>query len=112
MSKADLSNVAVEILLTLANGPLYGYAIKLDVERRIGGNYILGSGSLYQAIQRLERREFIAETRRKVADDNRRGRVYQIRPAGRRALEADVERMERVVRQVRGGRLAVDGGAR
>ncbi len=103
MSHADLSHVAVEILLTLANGPRHGYAIKLDVERRIGGNFILGSGSLYQAIQRLERRGFLAETRRKEPDDNRRGRVYQIRPAGRRALEAEVERMERVVRQVRVG---------
>ena len=103
MSHADLSHVAVEILLTLTTGPRHGYAIKLDVERRIGGNFILGSGSLYQAIQRLERRGFVAETRRKEADDNRRGRVYQIRPAGRRALEAEVERMERVVRQVRVG---------
>ncbi len=103
MSHADLSHVAVEILLTLANGPRHGYAIKLDVERRIGGNFILGSGSLYQAIQRLERRGFLAETRRKEPDDNRRGRVYQIRPAGRRALEAEVERMERVVRQVQAG---------
>ena len=103
VSHADLSHVAVEILLTLANGPRHGYAIKLDVERRIGGNFILGSGSLYQAIQRLERRGFLAETRRKEPDDNRRGRVYQIRPAGRRALEAEVERMERVVRQVQAG---------
>lgn len=103
MSQADLSNVAVEILLTLTMGPLHGYAIKLDVEQRIGGDFILGSGSLYQAIQRLERRGFIAETQGKNTDDNRRGRVYRILPAGRRALKTEVERMERVVRQVRLG---------
>lgn len=113
MPPAELSNVAVEILLTLAEGPRHGYAIKLDIERRMGGRFILGSGSLYQGLQRLERRGYVSESEVPGgdADDNRRGRVYQIRPEGRRALEEEVARMERVVSQVRGRRLATGDGA-
>jgi DNA-binding PadR family transcriptional regulator len=105
-----LSNVAVEILLSLATGPQHGYAIKLDIEDRTGGEVVLGSGSLYQAIQRLERRGLIAEDpEAPEADDARRGRVYRIERAGRLALRSELERMERVVRYAR--RHAVHKGS-
>jgi DNA-binding PadR family transcriptional regulator len=100
-SPEDLSNVAVEILLTLLQGERHGYAIKLDVERRIGGSFLLGSGSLYQALQRLERRGYVSEAEDREPADARRGRVYRIEPAGRRALEAEFARMSRVLRSAR-----------
>ncbi|MDP2577660.1 MAG: helix-turn-helix transcriptional regulator [Candidatus Palauibacterales bacterium] len=112
MESPNLSNVAVEILLTLGAGPRHGYAIKLDIEARVGANFVLGSGSLYQALQRLERRGLIGEKRGVAPVDNRRGRVYAIEAAGRRALKAEVARMERVVSQARGGKLAPEGGPR
>jgi PadR family transcriptional regulator PadR len=97
-SDAKLSTVAVEILLTLADGPAHGYAVKQAIEDRIGDGYLLGSGSLYQALQRLERRGFVGEdTEAPETDDERRGRVYRIEPAGRQALTAEVARMRRVV---------------
>lgn len=98
----ELSNVAIEILLTLRRGPRHGYAIKLDIERRLGGDFVLGSGSLYQALQRLERRGFIAETKVSEPRDARRGRVYRIERAGKRALESELSRMERVLKFARG----------
>lgn len=100
-SEGELSHVAVEILLTLLKGPRHGYAIKRDVEERIGGDFLLGSGSLYQALQRLERRGLVAEDAEAERPDARRGRVYRIEPAGRRALEAELERMARVMRAAR-----------
>jgi DNA-binding PadR family transcriptional regulator len=97
-----LSNVAVEILLTLSSGPQHGYAVKLDIEDRTGGEVVPGSGSLYQAIGRLERRGLIAEDpEAPEAEDARRGRVYRIEPAGRAALRSELERMERVMRYAR-----------
>ena len=60
MPNDELSDVAVEILLTLSKGRQHGYAIKLDIEERAGGDYVLGSGSLYQALRRLERRGLLA----------------------------------------------------
>ena len=99
-SDGELSNVAVEILVSLLQGVKHGYAIKLDVEERIGDGFLLGSGSLYQALQRLERRGYIAEVKR-AAKDSRRGRVYRIERAGKLALEAELVRMDRVLKAVR-----------
>jgi PadR family transcriptional regulator PadR len=96
----ELSNVAVEILVSLLQGEKHGYAIKLDVEERIGDGFLLGSGSLYQALQRLERRGYIAEVKR-APKDARRGRVYRIERAGKLALESELTRMNRVLKAVR-----------
>lgn len=99
MSSDELSDVAVEILLTLSTGPQHGYGIKLGIEERAGGDYVLGSGSLYQALRRLERRGLVAvDHDAPPAQDARRGNVYCIEPAGRTALEAELDRMRRVLR--------------
>lgn len=106
---AELSHVAVEILVSLLEGARHGYAIKLDVEERIGAGFLLGSGTLYQSLQRLERRGYIAEVEERESTDARRGRVYRIEEAGRRALESEMKRMSRVLRSARRG-LAAAGG--
>lgn len=98
MPNDELSDVAVEILLTLSKGRQHGYAIKLDIEERAGGDYVLGSGSLYQALRRLERRGLLAvDTAAPPSGDARRGKVYCIEDAGRAALEAELARMRRVL---------------
>jgi DNA-binding PadR family transcriptional regulator len=97
----ELSNVAVEILVSLLQGEKHGYAIKLDVEDRIGDGFLLGSGSLYQALQRLERRGYIAEVKNAPTPDARRGRVYRIERAGKNALRAELTRMDRVLKAAR-----------
>lgn len=96
-----LSNVMTEILVTLSREPLHGYGIKLDIEERIGDGYVLGSGSLYQALQRLERRGLIAEAPGLVTDDERRGRTYRIEHAGTERLKRELERMDRVLTDAR-----------
>jgi PadR family transcriptional regulator PadR len=98
---AELSNVAVEILVSLLQGEKHGYAIKLDVEERIGDGFLLGSGSLYQALQRLERRGYIAEVKSAKPTDARRGRVYRIERAGKLALSAELSRMNRILKAAR-----------
>ncbi len=99
-----LSNVAVDVLLSISQGPKHGYAIKREIEDRIGSGFILGSGSLYQAIQRLERRGFITEAATQFPD-SRRGRVYRIKAAGKTALRAEFARMDRVLRFARANAL-------
>ena len=94
-----LTSVDLQILLTLANGPLHGYGIKLDVAERTGGEMKLGSGTLYEAIQRLEQRAFIALAPPPAGEEaDPRRRYYQLEPAGERALRAELERMATVVR--------------
>jgi DNA-binding PadR family transcriptional regulator len=106
---AELTPIGCEVLLSLAAGPLHGYGIKLAIEERTGGEVSLGSGTLYQAIQRLERDGLIAEA--DVADhgaDARRGRSYRLEPAGRAALSAHLRRLSRVVDYARSRKLLPD----
>jgi DNA-binding PadR family transcriptional regulator len=102
---ADLTPIAAEVLLALVDGPRHGYGIKLDIEHRTEGEVSLGSGTLYQAIQRLERTGLIAGVRRPGAADPRRGRSYRLLPAGRTALDLHLRRLCRVVDDARARRL-------
>lgn len=96
-----LSNVMIDILIALRHQPMHGYAIKLDVEERIGGGHVLGSGSLYQALQRLERRGLISAAPELATEDGRRGRTYRLTPAGRDRLDDELARMGRLIDDAR-----------
>jgi DNA-binding PadR family transcriptional regulator len=84
---------------------MHGYGIKLDIEERTQGEVSLGSGTLYQAIQRLEREGLIAEADTRDARDSRRGRSYRLSPAGRATLTAHLGRLSRLVDYARARKL-------
>jgi DNA-binding PadR family transcriptional regulator len=100
----DLTPVAFEVLLSLVDGPRHGYGIKLDIEARTDGDVSLGSGTLYQAIQRLERAGLIA-ARETGQTDGRRGRSYRLQPAGRLAIEEHLRRLRRSLEYARSRKL-------
>jgi DNA-binding PadR family transcriptional regulator len=100
----DLTPIGFDVLLSLMERPLHGYAIKLDIEARRQGEITLGSGTLYQAIYRLEREGLIASVSRERVDA-RRGRTYQILPAGRAAVREHLRRLDRIVAYARSRRL-------
>ena len=101
----ELTPIAFEVLLSLMNGPQHGYGIKLDIEARTEGEISLGSGTLYQAIQRLEREGSIIAIRTRERADPRRSRTYQLQPAGRAAVRDYLRRLSRVVDYARARRL-------
>lgn len=101
----ELTPIGFEVLLALASRPLHGYGIKLAIEERTAGEVSLGSGTLYQAIQRLEREGLIAEARGPARGDARRGRTYRIEPLGRSSLEDHLRRLSRAVDYARAHRL-------
>jgi PadR family transcriptional regulator PadR len=97
--RKTLTAVDVQILLTLANDPLHGYGIKLDVAERTGGDMKLGSGTLYEAMQRLEQQEFVGQTSPPGGGDvDLRRRYYRLERAGARALREELECLSAVVR--------------
>jgi DNA-binding PadR family transcriptional regulator len=105
-----LSQVDLEILLSLAEGPLHGYGIKLDVAERTQGKMRLGSGTLYEGIQRLEGREFIAKTPPPDGGyRHRRRRYYRLNEVGERALKAELARMKDVLRYAEARDLILAG---
>jgi DNA-binding PadR family transcriptional regulator len=105
----DLTPIGFEVLLSRVDGPQHGYGIKLEIEARSDGDLSLGSGTLYQAIQRLERDGLIAALAGERPTDARRGRSYQIRPTGLAAVRQHLHRLERTVTYARARRALAPG---
>ena len=102
----ELTPIGFEVLLSLASGALHGYGIKLDIETRTAGELSLGSGTLYQAIARLEREGLIAEAPApRGPADPRRGRTYRLEPLGRTSLDHHLRRLRRALDYARARKL-------
>jgi DNA-binding PadR family transcriptional regulator len=91
------SAVEFEILLALAAGQLHGYGIMQQVEARTGGATRLGPGTLYGAIKRMMRAEWIETSETDSSDDVRRRCYYKLTRAGRRAAAAAAQQMAEIV---------------
>lgn len=106
-SPGSLSPVVFQILLALADADLHGYGIKLEVEKRTEGAMNLGSGTLYEAIQRLEALGFIAAAPPPPGAPTgaRKRNYYRLEVQGRKALGAELERMDKIVRFARRKKL-------
>jgi DNA-binding PadR family transcriptional regulator len=91
------------VLLALTGGARHGYAIMQDVREHTDGVLRLGAGTLYGTIDRLIRDGYVREVDGPAAESSRdaRRRFYRITADGRRALDAEVERLERIVRTAR-----------
>ena len=84
-----LSDRSTLVLTSLAGGPRHGYALIKDIEQFSG--VALGPGTLYGALARLEREGLV---RALPAQDRRH--PYEITPAGRRALTAQLQRSAQI----------------
>jgi DNA-binding PadR family transcriptional regulator len=94
-----LTPAVLHILLALAEGERHGYAIAQAVEAATDGMVRMGPGTLYGSIGRMVSSGLIEETgrgRSRTMDDERR-RFYRATTLGRRVLEAETERLARVV---------------
>ena len=80
---------SVLILVSLADGPKHGYALIQDIKELAGVE--LGPGTLYGALDRLERLGLIESL---PADDRRH--PYQITAPGAAALRVHLDSLERV----------------
>ena len=91
------SHHAVLILASLSEDERHGYAIKKDVERRTSNDVRLGSTSLYRLLAQLLDDGLITERAPAPSEADQRRRYYRITAAGRRALAAELARLERVL---------------
>ena len=102
---APLTPAVFHILLALAPGERHGYGILKDVLEQTSGEVRLGPGTLYGTLQRLMALGWVEETAPKSASADERRRYYRLARPGKRALEAEVERMESLVRTARSHRI-------
>ena len=82
------------VLKTLSLAPMHGWGISLRIEQFSRGTLEGNQGSLYPALQRLEKSGLI-DSDWGTTDNNRRARYYRITAAGRRALGQELESWRR-----------------
>jgi PadR family transcriptional regulator, regulatory protein PadR len=82
------------VLKTLSLGPLHGWGISQHVQQISDGVLEVNQGSLYPALQRLEKDGLVVSDWG-TTENNRRARYYRITAAGRRALGAELENWRR-----------------
>ena len=92
------------ILFALAEGEKHGYAIMKGVDNISGGQFTLGPGTLYTTIQRLLELGLIEETSTS-SDSERRRRCYRLSRRGHQIFEAELSRMESLVRSAQRRKL-------
>ncbi|NIQ54515.1 MAG: PadR family transcriptional regulator [Gammaproteobacteria bacterium] len=82
------------VLKTLSLEPMHGWGIGQRVQQISGGVLEVNQGSLYPALQRLEKQGLIA-SEWGTTENNRRARYYRLTAAGRRALGEELESWRR-----------------
>ena len=109
-----LSVPVFQILLSVSDRTLHGYAIIQDVRERTGGEVDLTASTLYGALRRLLEAGLVDETDPPAgeADPDPRRRHYAITPLGRRVARAEAGRLERALEQARGKPLWPSAGER
>jgi PadR family transcriptional regulator, regulatory protein PadR len=89
------------VLQTLIFGPRHGHGIATTIQRTSDDVLLIDHGSLYPALQRLERMGLISSAWG-TSDLNRRARYYKLTRTGRKKLVAETTKWERVVRAISG----------
>ena len=78
------------VLTVLRDGPLHGYQIAREIERRSDGYFGCKEGTLYPALHKLER-EGLLRGEWRPAGEQRKRKYYALTAAGERHLTASVE---------------------
>jgi transcriptional regulator len=84
------------ILQTLRRGPLHGYAIAQYIQQTSGELLQVEEGSLYPALQRLLREEWVT-AEWSISATNRKVRTYRLTASGRKQLAREVSGFERLL---------------
>jgi len=92
VKRHEKPQAALELLIlkTLSNGPNHGFGIALHIEETSSALLRVEEGSLYPALHRLEKADFI-EAEWQVTDKGRRARIYSLTKDGRKRLK-EIER--------------------
>lgn len=107
-----MSPLEYHVLLSMADGALYGYAIKSVVESESSGAVTPRAGSLYRVLARLMTRGLVLEVEPSEATPPHPGRArkyYGLSPEGRSALAAEARRLKEAAALAE-ERLGVAGG--
>lgn len=112
MSHADmpddippLTPAVFHVLLALTGGDRHGYAILKDIRQRTDGRMTMQAGTLYGTLQRLLDLGWVDEIDPPDDEADSRRRYYRLNREGRTAIQADVQRMDDLVKAARAARV-------
>src|SRR5207342_646180 len=93
----DLVQGTVDLLIlkTIALEPMHGWAIAQRIRQLSDDILQVQQGSLYPALQRLEKQGWITADWG-ASENNRRARFYRLTAPGRRRLEAEMQDWDRL----------------
>ena len=83
------------ILQTVALEPMHGWGIALRIQQTSKDVLQIGQGSLYPALHRLEYKGWI-KSEWGNSESNRRAKFYKLTAAGKKQLEAERARWDRL----------------
>jgi DNA-binding PadR family transcriptional regulator len=89
-----LRGVELHILLSVVDRPRHGYAILQEAEERTGGRPGFEIPTLYRALRRLRDEGMIGVVEAPAHDLDPRREYWSATEAGRRALRAEMARLE------------------
>lgn len=92
-----LTRTVFHLLVALADGPGHGYALAREVEELSGGRVVLGPGTLYGSLSRMQKEGLIDETENPGEEGlhAERRRYYRMTRLGAAALASESERLLR-----------------
>lgn len=105
-----LTNMAVEVLLAVAERDSTGYEIMFAIEERTGGRLSPNPGTLYRAIDRLAADGLLDVRQERLGGKDRR--CLALSDQGRRVLAAESERLAAQVSAARALLGGTDRGGR
>jgi len=83
------------VLKALSLAPMHGWGIAQRIDQLSGEVFRVQQGSLYPALHRLEHQGWIT-AEWGASENNRRARFYGLTKAGRKQLETEVDKWERL----------------
>ena len=94
--QADVLRGSLDLLVlkTLSLVPMHGWGISQRIQQMSKGILEVNQGSLYPALQRLEKDGLISSDW-DMSENNRRARYYRLTATGRRALGVELENWKR-----------------
>ncbi len=106
-SLLPLSSPVFQIMMSLHEQELHGYALIQDIERRTNGEVRLSTSTLYGAIKRMMRDGLVerSDDRPDPESDDERRRYYRITDFGRDVARSEAERIERLAKLVERSQL-------
>jgi PadR family transcriptional regulator, regulatory protein PadR len=83
------------ILKSLATGEMHGLGISRRIQQITQGTFVVKPGSLFPALHRMEDEGWISSLWGD-SENNRRAKYYRLTKPGRKQLEVETERWERI----------------